>query len=74
MTNTQPYLSTTGATHFFRERGFPVAPGTLAKYRCVGGGPHFVRFGRKPFYAQQWLEEWLTGKLSREVASTSEAA
>jgi hypothetical protein len=73
MTNTRHY-SRTEASNFLGERGFRVAIGTLAKYATTGGGPNFIKFGRKPLYTEQSLSDWLERKLSREVASTSEAA
>jgi hypothetical protein len=66
------YLSRSEASHFLCDRGLSVAVGTLAKYACVGGGPRFVKFGRKPLYTKQSLEEWIAEKLSAEIASTSE--
>jgi hypothetical protein len=73
MVNTRHY-SSTEASSFFGDRGFRVAVSTLAKWACVGGGPRFVKLGRRRLYTEQSLQDWLTEKLSREVASTSEAA
>ena len=32
---------------------------TLEKWRCVGGGPPFIRRGKSVFYALDDLDEWL---------------
>ncbi len=45
------------------------APGTLAKLRCTGGGPPFLRLSaRKVIYATAALDEWAQ---SRQFTSTS---
>jgi excisionase family DNA binding protein len=43
--------------------------GWLAKLRLFGGGPRFVRLGRKIRYTQSALDEWIH---LREVGSTAE--
>ena len=48
-----------------------VAPQTLARWRCEGGGPPFIRVGRKIMYAVEDITAWMN---SRRVASTSELA
>jgi hypothetical protein len=66
------YYSTRGASKFLCGLGLPIAPTTLATRRCIGGGPRFQKFGRKVVYTQKALEDWVAGKLSVEVASTSD--
>jgi hypothetical protein len=44
---------------------------TLARWRCEGGGPPFIRVGRKIMYAIDDLIAWMN---ARRVSSTSEAA
>jgi hypothetical protein len=66
------YFTTVQASKFLSSRGLAIAHSTLAKLRCIGGGPHFVKFGRKVVYTQKALQDWVTNKLSAEVASTSE--
>jgi hypothetical protein len=34
-------------------------PSTFAKYRLFGGGPVFVRLGRRIFYRPDDLDAWL---------------
>lgn len=60
------------ARYLLEVHGVRRAPATLAKLACVGGGPKFRKDGRWPLYSQQALDEWATGHLSPEVASTSE--
>ena len=48
-----------------------LAPSTLAKMRCLGGGPPFIKLGRKVVYRRDDLADWLS---ARCVRNTSEAA
>ena len=43
-----------------------LAPSTLSKLRCVGGGPKFTRLGRAIVYTVDDLEAWVAshGKCS----------
>jgi hypothetical protein len=56
-------LTSTEAADFLRLR-----PSTLAKMRCVGGGPKYLRRGRV-LYPLHELERWIEG---RTVANTTE--
>jgi hypothetical protein len=53
--------------------GITVAPSTLAKYACVGGGPDFQRINRTPLYPRQALDAWALEKLGPVVKTTSQA-
>jgi predicted DNA-binding transcriptional regulator AlpA len=44
---------------------------TLAKLRCMGGGPSFYKLGSRCRYRTSDLTEWLN---ARRVANTSEAS
>ena len=44
---------------------------TLAKMRCVGGSPIFIKAGRKVLYHRSDLIAWLN---ARRVRNTTEAA
>jgi hypothetical protein len=44
---------------------------TLAKMRCMGGGPPFVKAGRRVLYHRGDLRHWLN---ERRVRNTTEAA
>jgi Helix-turn-helix domain len=48
-----------------------LAKQTLAKCRCRGGGPAYLKLGRKVVYRRLDLEEWLS---TRRARSTSDAA
>ena len=48
-----------------------VAVQTLARWRCAGGSPPFIRVGRKIMYAVEDLTAWMN---ARRVASTSVSA
>ena len=46
-----------------------LAPATLRKWRCQGGGPAFFRLGRLIRYRRDEIEAWLE---SRRVENTSQ--
>jgi hypothetical protein len=50
-------------------RHLGLAPATLAKMRCRGGSPSFLRLGRKIMYVRADLDTWLA---ARRVRHTSE--
>lgn len=49
-----------------------MAPSTLAKLACIGGGPSFVKAGRYPIYPIEALDSWARERISPLVKSTSE--
>lgn len=65
-------LDAPAASKYLAERGFSHAPATLAKLRCLGGGPRFLKQGARVRYRPSALEEWLKGR-TREMAHTSES-
>jgi hypothetical protein len=69
-----PYLDPDSASSVLGALGFPTKPSTLKKYRCVGGGPLFVHFGRSVKYREDWLHEWALARLSEPRRSTTELA
>ena len=70
----QPFRTAKEASAYLAEKGLKVAPNTLGKYRVIGGGPKFRKFGRVPVYAQEDLDRWIDEKLTAPQRSTSEAA
>jgi hypothetical protein len=54
--------------------GYPLSPKTLAKFAVIGGGPSFRKAGRFPLYDPTDLDDWVRGRLTRKVTSTSELA
>ncbi len=63
-TTPSPYLTTEEAATYLRLR-----PSTLERWRCVGDGPSFRKFGRRVVYLQAELEAF--AELGRR-ASTSD--
>ena len=47
-----------------------LSPSFLNKLRCTGGGPPFIKIGRRVLYAERDLEAWAA---SRRRRSTSDA-
>ena len=39
-----------------------IAPQTLARWRCTGDGPPFLRVGRRIFYQAADVREWLQAR------------
>ena len=48
-----------------------IAVATLAKMRCIGGGPLFVKLGRRVVYRRSDVIAWLN---AHRVRNTTEAA
>jgi hypothetical protein len=48
-----------------------LAPATLAKMRCWGGGPPYLKLGRKVLYERSAIAAWLA---QRRVKNSSDAA
>ena len=44
------------------------APQTLAKLRCVGGGPPYYKIGKNVFYKRPDLDAWLDGRKRRSTS------
>jgi hypothetical protein len=60
------------AARFLTERGYRTAPATLAKLACLGGGPAFESFGRKPLYREADLLAWAQSRTTGPRRSTSD--
>jgi hypothetical protein len=60
------------AAAFLTTRGYRTAPTTLAKLACIGGGPTFESFGRKPLYREADLLAWAQAKTTGPRRSTSD--
>jgi hypothetical protein len=60
------------AAEYLTARGFKTASATLAKLACVGGGPRFRSFGRKPLYREADLIAWAEGRTTGPRRSTSD--
>ncbi|WP_395396512.1 helix-turn-helix domain-containing protein (plasmid) [Novosphingobium sp. BL-8A] len=51
--DSQSFLINNEAAAFLR-----LSPRTLEKYRVIGGGPPFHKFGRRVLYARADLQQW----------------
>jgi hypothetical protein len=60
------------AAQFLTDRGFKTAPATLAKLACLGGGPPFQSFGRRPLYQEEDLLRWAHMRTTGLRRSTSD--
>jgi hypothetical protein len=60
------------AADFLKTEGFPTSAPTLAKLRCIGGGPAFRRYGRRIVYERIELIRWIEARLSPARRSTSD--
>jgi hypothetical protein len=68
----EPRLDTRQASIFLTELGYKTAPATLNKKRCVGGGPEFELFGRRPLYTESALLEWVQSHTTDSLRSSSD--
>lgn len=46
-----------------------LARATLAKLRCAGGGPPFIKLGSRVFYREDDVGEWLDAQPRRRSTS-----
>lgn len=70
--NSYRRLNRREAAQFLADKGYPVAASTLAKYACIGGGPVFESFGRRPLYSETSLLAWAEARNSGPRRSTSD--
>lgn len=75
MSDADNYLRTKQAAQYLLTRYGIGAQRSLAKWRCVGGGPAFHRMGdRLIVYTISDLDAWALGKMSPRMRSTSDLA
>lgn len=73
MTATAPRMAVRGASAYLLARhGVRIAPATLDKWRCLGGGPEFQKLGRAVFYQPESLDAWIAAQISNPRRSTSD--
>ena len=60
------------AAQFLTDQGYKTAPATLAKLACIGGGPPFESFGRRPLYREVDLLAWAQSRSTGPRRSTSD--
>ena len=69
----EPCYDTDEAPVWFTEHGLPTAPGSLAPKRINGGdGPRWFKIGKRVYYRESALREYLLSQITPEVRSTSE--
>jgi len=68
----QKYRRPDDAATFLRDTYGQGSIKTLAKLRCIGGGPKFRKFGRHVLYADEDLVAWAEERLSALRCSTSD--
>lgn len=51
-----------------------IQPTTLAKWRCIGGGPEFTKVGGRVFYDVRVLDAWLDGRTQCSTGAPKAAA
>jgi hypothetical protein len=71
-TEIQRRLDRKEAALFLTSNGYRTAPATLAKLACLGGGPVFESFGRRPLYREVDLLAWAEAKTTGPRRSTSD--
>jgi hypothetical protein len=74
MTDVHRRYGTTEASAFLTAHGYRVAPATLTRMRCVGGGPAFEVFGHRPVYRAEDLLAWARSRTTAQRISPSERA
>ena len=68
-----PLLDAGNSANYLKTKfGVPCTIKTLAKLRCIGGGPVFRRFGRLIRYEPNDLDAWAQSRLSGPLRSTSD--
>ena len=70
--NIQRRLDRREAAQVLTSHGYRTAPATLAKRACLGGGPVFESFGRRPLYREADLLAWAEAKTTGPRRSTSD--
>lgn len=56
------------------ERKTRLTMATLAKARCTGRGPPFVKLGSRVFYDEADLDAWIQARKRRSTAEYTSAA
>lgn len=68
----EPWLSSRELSAELKKLGVTYAPAYLDKLASTGGGPEFRKFGHFRRYKLSKGWEWIEGRGSRPVRSTSE--
>lgn len=54
-------MTTTEASGYLQERGYPGTPKTLEVWRSQKRGPKYKKVGNRVFYEPAWLDEYMAG-------------
>ena len=66
-------MRTREASAYLNEvHGVQLAPATLNKMRCVGGGPSYYMDGRFPGYTDEFLDSFAVARKGAPRSSTSD--
>ena len=65
----RPYLRTGEAAELIG-----VSHRTMEKYRCIGGGPPFLKIGHRVLYVRQDVEAWLEKHRCRHTSDENYTA
>lgn len=60
------------AAALLKEWGYPIARTTLEALATRGGGPKYCKWGRRPLYTKDDLQEWVSTRLKPCGSSSSE--
>ena len=62
--NHREYLDRKASAKFLQDLGIPVSARFLEKAVVTGGGPAFVKFGRRALYRPPTLRAWAISRMS----------
>jgi hypothetical protein len=68
----EPLYSVGEASDWLTERGLPMSVPSLNSGRTNGNGPRFLPIGKRRWYRESAMLEFLLSKIGHEVSSTSE--
>lgn len=69
--NREPFLPPRKASEYLANMGLSASEKSLAKWRCMGGGPEFRKAGRHVLYEREALERWVEKRVGPSKTSTS---
>jgi hypothetical protein len=69
---TRRYTRNDAAKFLTEELGVKTAATTLSKLFCIGGGPKCRHVGKRPFYDETDLIEWVESRITEPRRSSSE--
>jgi hypothetical protein len=66
------YTRNDAAKFLTEDLGVKTAASTLSKLFCIGGGPKCRHVGKRPFYDEPDLIEWVESRITEPRRSSSE--